>query len=62
MEGGGIKTGPLRKKTYFEARKKIRKKMWSLSLRGGDKALVAGPLKTLFVAASQDLRKILFRE
>ena len=35
--GGGLKAGILRKKN--------RKKMWPISLRGGDKALVAVPLK-----------------
>ena len=51
LRGGRVKTGPLRKITFFEARKKhIPKKMWPLSSRGGRvSALVVGPLKKTFL-------------
>ena len=40
---------------FREAAKKFpppKKKLWPLSSRGGDKALMAGPLKKLFISAS----------
>ena len=51
--GGGLKAGPLRKITFFEARKKNPKKMWPKCSKlegGGGEA----PNKRTFFAASQN--------
>ena len=58
LEGGGGKGMASReKKTFFETREKnIPKKSWPLSLRGGDKALVAGSQKKELFAASLTAR------
>ena len=61
--GGGVRAWPLRKKkTFFEALKKIPPKNMTTKLEeGGGKALVAGPLKkTKFFAASLKLLDLIF--
>ena len=46
--GGGAKGLATKKKDRFLSSKKIMEKnLWPLSSRGGDKALVAGPLKKI---------------
>ena len=45
-EGVGVKTGPLRKRTFLSS-KKNPKKMWALSSRGPGKASFAGNLSIL---------------
>ena len=58
--GGGERAWPLRKKTFFEAReKKIPPKNVATKLEGGggDKVLVAGPLKKNFIVFAASLAK-----
>jgi len=45
--GGEVRAWPLKKRLFFEALKKIWNFFVATKLEGGDKALVAGPLKKI---------------